>query len=109
MAESLEHEVHNDFSGGVNQYAGSFLMADNEIVTLENGEYSQFGPVKRTKGYTQRGSDVNDGYEILVVGGIVRSEVKSDFHDFTLNLSLEFFFLIEWKILISRNVRFESL
>lgn len=74
MAENFQSEKHYDFSGAVNQYVGSLLKADNELNALENGYLDTFGPVKKGKGYEQRGEDVNTGYTIL--GGV--AAYKSD-------------------------------
>jgi len=65
MATNYIHEAHVDFSGGVNQYPGSLLKADNETDKIENGELVNFGPIKKTRGYTQRGDEVALGYDVL--------------------------------------------
>ena len=63
-----------DFSGAVNQAVGRLLKANNEVDYLENGELDKVGPITKVRGYTQRGDDVNTGYNIL---GMV-SAYKSD-------------------------------
>lgn len=65
MSENFQHEVHFNFSGGVNQYPGDLLRDDSEVVTLENGELEKFGPVNKVKGYSQKGDDVSTNYQIL--------------------------------------------
>jgi hypothetical protein len=50
------------------------LASDNEFSLCINGELDIVGPVTKIKGYTQKGADVNDGYNIL--GAI--SGYKSD-------------------------------
>jgi hypothetical protein len=59
------HESHLDNSGGVNLQVSRLLRADNESVAIENGELDKVGLVSKTRGYLQRGADVNDGYNIL--------------------------------------------
>jgi len=65
MAENYINEGHWDFSGGVNQSVSRLLMADNELEIVQNGELEKVGSISKVRGYTQRGSDVNTGYDIL--------------------------------------------
>lgn len=74
MASNLIHEFHSDFSGGVNQYPGSLLKAENETDLIENGELDQFGPIRKTKGYLQKGNDVNANYNILGLCSAYKSD-----------------------------------
>lgn len=74
MAEQYLHEEHYDFSGGIQQAVGRILTSDNEFPQALNGELETVGPVSKVRGYTQRGSTVNAGYNIL--GAI--SGYKSD-------------------------------
>ena len=65
MAEIYAHETHFDYSGGVDQSVGHLILAENESNFIENGELYKIGPVTKTRGYTQRGTDVNTNYNIL--------------------------------------------
>jgi len=65
MSENYEHREYFDFSGGVNLAVSRLLMADNECIKIHNGELEKIGAISKVKGYSQRGSDVNDGYSIL--------------------------------------------
>jgi len=58
-------EEHFDFSGGVNQAVSRLVMASNECETIQNGELEKVGSIRKVRGYLQRGSDVNTGYDIL--------------------------------------------
>jgi hypothetical protein len=59
------NEQHYDFSAGVNQASSKLLMAENELSYAENAEFDQVGSIFKVRGYSQRGEDVNTGYEIL--------------------------------------------
>lgn len=63
-----------DYSAGINQAIGRLVASDNEVSLIVNGELEQIGPIHKTRGYEQRGDDVNDGYEIL--GNV--AGIKSD-------------------------------
>lgn len=63
--EAYQHEEHYDFSGGIQQAVGRVLTSDNEFPLCINGELETVGPVSKIGGYLQRGSTVNDGYNIL--------------------------------------------
>ena len=65
MAERYASEFHGDFSGAINQAVGRLVKAENEVDVIENGELEKIGPIYKTKGYVQRGSDVNTGYDVL--------------------------------------------
>jgi hypothetical protein len=65
MSENYLHRFFPDFSGGMQQAVGRILASDNEYPLLINGDLERVGPVFKTRGYTQRGSDVNTGYTIL--------------------------------------------
>jgi len=63
-----------DVSGGVNQAISRLLTADNECAKIENGELEKLGSVTKVRGYTQRGSDVSTGYNILGATGAYKSD-----------------------------------
>lgn len=65
MSEKYQHELHSDFSGGVNRAVSRLLKANNECDIIENGELVQIGSVSKTRGYTQRGNTINSGYNVL--------------------------------------------
>jgi hypothetical protein len=75
MAETYTEESHFDFSGGVDQSVGRLVMADNEVNWLENGETDLIGPISKVRGYTIRGTAVNNGYNIL---GMINAYRPSD-------------------------------
>lgn len=65
MAENYYNKQYYDFSAGVNQAVSRLIMADNECVKIENGELEEIGAIHKVRGYVQRGSTVNSGYDIL--------------------------------------------
>lgn len=73
MEKNLIHETHIDFSGGVNQYPGALLGAENEVDILENGELDQFGPVRKVKGFKRNGNVINSNYQVLGLVGASNS------------------------------------
>lgn len=75
MAEKFVHSEVYDFSAGVNQSVSRLIKAENESEAIENGELASIGGVSKTAGYSQKGSDVKDGYAIL---GIVNGYKPSD-------------------------------
>ena len=74
MAENYIHEVHNDFSGGVNQAVGGLVKSDNELDWLENGELRSVGPVDKVRGFKQRGDVVNTNYSVLGLASAYKSD-----------------------------------
>lgn len=75
MSENYQSESHFDFSGAVNLSVSRLLMADNECTSSTNGELDKIGSIFKVRGYTQRGEDVNSGYNIL---GMVNGYRPSD-------------------------------
>ena len=70
-------EINNeyfDFSGGVNQAVARLVMASNECETLKNAELEKIGSIHKVRGYTQRGADVNTGYDILGMCSAYKSD-----------------------------------
>jgi hypothetical protein len=71
--EKYTSKLLTDFSGGVNLSVSRLLMADNECFTIQNGELEKIGSITKVRGYTQRGADVNTGYNILGAIGANKS------------------------------------
>ena len=65
MADKFLNKVYTDFSGGVNRAVSRFLQADNELKAVENGEFIEVGSISKVRGYSQRGSTINPGYNVL--------------------------------------------
>lgn len=75
MAELYTNTQHFDFSAGVNQSVSRLLMQDNDLNKIENGEQLQVGNIYKCRGYTIKGSAVNNGYSIL---GMINAIKSSD-------------------------------
>lgn len=71
---ALAHKEHFDYSGGVNQSVGRLIRPSNETTYIENGELPSIGPVWKVRGFTQRGSTLNSGYEVLGMCSAIKAD-----------------------------------
>ena len=79
MSEQYANEQHFDFSGGMQQAVGRIIVSDNEYPLLINGHLETVGPVTKTMGYIQKGSDVNTNYQILGLMGSYKTDGTTKF------------------------------